>query len=140
MMDELGAGFYLAMHDLEIRGAGEVLGESQSGAMQEIGFNLFTEMLNRAVSRCSNRARSRTSAATGHRHRDQSAHAGAAAQRLRTRRPRATGALQAAGQLHSLDDIADAGRTGRSLRRTAAAGARRCSTATACACSASRSA
>ncbi len=49
MMDELGAGFYLAMHDLEIRGAGEVLGESQSGEMQEIGFNLFTEMLKRAV-------------------------------------------------------------------------------------------
>ena len=48
-MDELGAGFYLSMHDLEIRGAGEVLGENQSGAMQEIGFNLFTEMLNRAV-------------------------------------------------------------------------------------------
>jgi transcription-repair coupling factor (superfamily II helicase) len=48
-MDELGAGFYLAMHDLEIRGAGEVLGDSQSGEMQEIGFNLFTEMLNRAV-------------------------------------------------------------------------------------------
>jgi len=50
MMDQLGAGFYLAMHDLEIRGAGEVLGENQSGVMQEIGFNLFTEMLNRAVS------------------------------------------------------------------------------------------
>jgi transcription-repair coupling factor (superfamily II helicase) len=50
MMDELGAGFYLAMHDLEIRGAGEVLGESQSGEMQEVGFNLFTDMLNRAVS------------------------------------------------------------------------------------------
>ena len=50
MMDELGAGFYLAMHDLEIRGAGEILGENQSGSMQEIGFNLYTEMLNRAVS------------------------------------------------------------------------------------------
>ena len=49
MMDELGAGFYLAMHDLEIRGAGEVLGASQSGEMQEVGFNLFTEMLKRAV-------------------------------------------------------------------------------------------
>ena len=49
MMDELGAGFYLAMHDLEIRGAGEVLGANQSGEMQEVGFNLFTEMLNRAV-------------------------------------------------------------------------------------------
>ncbi|MGZ5088364.1 MAG: transcription-repair coupling factor, partial [Usitatibacter sp.] len=49
MMEELGAGFYLAMHDLEIRGAGEVLGESQSGQMQEVGFNLYTEMLNTAV-------------------------------------------------------------------------------------------
>ncbi|MCL2831235.1 MAG: transcription-repair coupling factor [Betaproteobacteria bacterium] len=48
-MEELGAGFYLAMHDLEIRGAGEVLGENQSGQMQEIGFNLYTEMLNRAI-------------------------------------------------------------------------------------------
>ncbi len=49
MMDELGAGFFLAMHDLEIRGAGEVLGESQSGEMQEIGFNLYADMLNHAV-------------------------------------------------------------------------------------------
>ena len=48
-MEELGSGFYLAMHDLEIRGAGEVLGDNQSGEMQEVGFNLFTEMLNRAV-------------------------------------------------------------------------------------------
>ena len=48
-MEELGAGFYLAMHDLEIRGAGEVLGDKQSGEMQEVGFNLFTDMLNRAV-------------------------------------------------------------------------------------------
>ena len=49
MMEELGSGFYLAMHDLEIRGAGEVLGESQSGEMQEIGFSLYSEMLNNAV-------------------------------------------------------------------------------------------
>jgi len=49
MMEDLGAGFYLAMHDLEIRGAGEVLGESQSGQMQEVGFGLYTEMLNAAV-------------------------------------------------------------------------------------------
>lgn len=48
-MEELGAGFYLAMHDLEIRGAGEVLGESQSGEMQEIGFNLYTTMLDAAI-------------------------------------------------------------------------------------------
>ena len=48
-MEELGSGFYLAMHDLEIRGAGEVLGDNQSGEMQEVGFNVFTDMLNRAV-------------------------------------------------------------------------------------------
>ncbi len=49
MMEELGSGFYLAMHDLEIRGAGEVLGESQSGEMQEVGFNLYADMLDHAV-------------------------------------------------------------------------------------------
>ena len=49
MMEDLGAGFYLAMHDLEIRGAGEVLGDSQSGGIQDIGFTLYTEMLNSAV-------------------------------------------------------------------------------------------
>jgi transcription-repair coupling factor (superfamily II helicase) len=49
MMEELGSGFYLAMHDLEIRGAGEVLGENQSGDIQQIGFSLYTEMLKRAV-------------------------------------------------------------------------------------------
>jgi transcription-repair coupling factor (superfamily II helicase) len=48
-MEELGSGFYLAMHDLEIRGAGEVLGESQSGEMLEIGFQLYSDMLNEAV-------------------------------------------------------------------------------------------
>ena len=50
-MEELGSGFYLAMHDLEIRGAGEVLGESQSGNMLEVGFQLYNEMLSEAV-RC----------------------------------------------------------------------------------------
>jgi len=48
-MEELGSGFYLAMHDLEIRGAGEVLGDSQSGEMQEIGFALYSQMLKEAV-------------------------------------------------------------------------------------------
>lgn len=48
-MEELGSGFYLAMHDLEIRGAGEVLGEHQSGNMLEIGFQLYNEMLADAV-------------------------------------------------------------------------------------------
>ncbi|TVO53233.1 transcription-repair coupling factor [Denitromonas halophila] len=48
-MEDLGSGFFLAMHDLEIRGAGEVLGENQSGEIQQIGFSLYTEMLKRAV-------------------------------------------------------------------------------------------
>ena len=49
-LEDLGAGFTLATHDLEIRGAGELLGEEQSGNMHAIGFNLFMEMLDRAVS------------------------------------------------------------------------------------------
>jgi transcription-repair coupling factor (superfamily II helicase) len=49
LMEELGSGFFLAMHDLEIRGAGEVLGESQSGEMQEVGFSLYVRMLDAAV-------------------------------------------------------------------------------------------
>ena len=48
-MEELGSGFYLAMHDLEIRGAGEVLGDNQSGNMMEVGFQLYNEMLALAV-------------------------------------------------------------------------------------------
>jgi transcription-repair coupling factor (superfamily II helicase) len=47
--DVLGSGFLLASHDLEIRGAGELLGESQSGQIESIGFNLYMEMLERAV-------------------------------------------------------------------------------------------
>ena len=53
-MEELGSGFYLAMHDLEIRGAGEVLGDKQSGDISEIGFQLYTEMLNKAVNSLKN--------------------------------------------------------------------------------------
>ncbi len=48
-LEDLGAGFVLATHDLEIRGAGELLGEGQSGQIQEIGFALYTELLERAV-------------------------------------------------------------------------------------------
>ena len=47
--DTLGAGFMLASHDLEIRGAGELLGDGQSGQIQEIGFGLYAELLDRAV-------------------------------------------------------------------------------------------
>jgi transcription-repair coupling factor (superfamily II helicase) len=48
-LEDLGAGFTLATHDLEIRGAGELLGEEQSGQITEIGFSLYTELLERAV-------------------------------------------------------------------------------------------
>jgi len=48
-LEELGVGFTLATHDLEIRGAGELLGEEQSGQIQEIGFSLYSELLERAV-------------------------------------------------------------------------------------------
>ena len=48
-MEELGAGFTLATHDLEIRGAGELLGDDQSGQIHEIGFSLYTDLLERAV-------------------------------------------------------------------------------------------
>jgi len=48
-LEDLGAGFTLATHDLEIRGAGELLGDEQSGQIQEIGYNLYMELLERAV-------------------------------------------------------------------------------------------
>jgi len=48
-LEELGAGFTLATHDLEIRGAGELLGEGQSGQIHEVGFSLYSEYLERAV-------------------------------------------------------------------------------------------
>jgi transcription-repair coupling factor (superfamily II helicase) len=48
-LEDLGAGFVLATHDLEIRGAGELLGEGQSGQIQEIGFSLYNEILSRTV-------------------------------------------------------------------------------------------
>ena len=48
-LEDLGSGFTLATHDLEIRGAGELLGDEQSGQIQEIGFSLYTELLARAV-------------------------------------------------------------------------------------------
>lgn len=48
-LEELGAGFTLATHDLEIRGAGELLGDEQSGEIQSVGFSLYSELLTRAV-------------------------------------------------------------------------------------------
>ena len=48
-IEDLGTGFTLATHDMEIRGAGELLGEDQSGQMQELGFSMYMEMLDKAV-------------------------------------------------------------------------------------------
>ncbi|MGR5471124.1 transcription-repair coupling factor, partial [Vibrio astriarenae] len=48
-LEDLGAGFTLATHDLEIRGAGELLGDEQSGQIQSVGFSLYMEMLEQAV-------------------------------------------------------------------------------------------
>ena len=48
-LEDLGAGFMLANHDLEIRGAGELLGEQQSGQIHEVGFTLYMDLLERAV-------------------------------------------------------------------------------------------
>ena len=48
-LEALGSGFTLATHDLEIRGAGELLGDTQSGQISEIGFSLYTDLLSRAV-------------------------------------------------------------------------------------------
>ncbi|HEY5715067.1 MAG TPA: transcription-repair coupling factor, partial [Psychromonas sp.] len=53
-LDTLGAGFTLATHDLEIRGAGELLGDEQSGQIASIGYNLYMEMLNQAVNALKN--------------------------------------------------------------------------------------
>ena len=53
-LDTLGAGFTLATHDLEIRGAGELLGDDQSGQISTVGYNLYMEMLNQAVTALQN--------------------------------------------------------------------------------------
>ena len=96
-MEELGSGFYLAMHDLEIRGAGEVLGENQSGNMMEVGFQLYNDMLSEAVQRAEGWARARPAEPLRRHHRDQPARPGAAARRLLRRRAHAAEPVQAAG-------------------------------------------
>ena len=53
-LEDLGSGFTLATHDLEIRGAGELLGDEQSGQIQAIGFSLYCELLERAVEALNN--------------------------------------------------------------------------------------
>ncbi len=99
MMEELGSGFYLAMHDLEIRGAGEVLGESQSGEIQEIGFSLYASMLEQAVRSLKAGEGADSRSRFRRLHRGQPARSRAAARHLLQRRARAPDAVQAAREL-----------------------------------------
>ena len=94
-MDELGAGFTLATHDLEIRGAGELLGEDQSGQMAEVGFSLYTELLERAVRVDQAGQDARRGRHRPLRRRRGPARAGADPRRLPARRARAPDAVQA---------------------------------------------
>ena len=129
MMEDLGSGFYLAMHDLEIRGAGEVLGESQSGEMQEVGFQLYNDMLRASVSALKSGREPDLGRAARRHHRDQPARAGAAAGALLRRRARAARAVQAARERRNPRRTRrHPGRTGRPLRPHArpGAGAARC--------------
>jgi transcription-repair coupling factor (superfamily II helicase) len=63
-LEDLGAGFMLATHDLEIRGAGEILGEEQSGHIEAIGFSLYMELLEEAVEVLKSGEKPRTDLAT----------------------------------------------------------------------------
>ena len=94
-MEDLGAGFTLATHDLEIRGAGELLGDEQSGQIHEIGFTLYMELLERAVACAEGRPHPGARPAARSRHRDRPGHSGAAARRLPAGRAHASGAVQA---------------------------------------------
>ena len=125
-MEELGSGFYLAMHDLEIRGAGEVLGENQSGNMLEVGFQLYNEMLAEAVRSLKAGQEPDLLAPLSVDDRDQPARAGAAARRLLRRRAPAPVVLQEAGERREgRADRRPARGDHRPLRQAAAAGRRR---------------
>ena len=133
-MEELGSGFYLAMHDLEIRGTGEVLGENQTGNMLEIGFQLYNEMLGEAVRCLKAGIEPDLMSPTERDHRNQPARPRPAARRLLRRRASAPVVLQKAGHRQNhRPDRRSAGRNRRPLRQTAPAGADAASTCTACA-------
>ena len=113
---ELGSGFKIAMRDLEIRGAGELLGEEQSGQIAAVGFEMYLSMLEEAPRSCRARDARGEAAPGGHRHRC----------------PRALGLHRLRGgpggpaPAHRLGPVAGgadrpAGRTGRPLRRTSRA-------------------
>ncbi len=76
-LDTLGAGFQLASHDLDIRGAGNLLGDEQSGHIREVGIELYQHMLEEAVAAARDGGRCRRRAARGVEPADHHRHAGA---------------------------------------------------------------
>ena len=72
-LDTLGAGFQLASHDLDIRGAGNLLGEEQSGHIKEVGYELYQQMLEEAVAAAEGRHRRRRADGRNGRRRSRSA-------------------------------------------------------------------
>ena len=141
MMEELGSGFYLAMQDLEIRGAGEVLGENQSGEIQQVGVSLYTEMLKRRGARPAARQGARPQPAARGGLRDQAPRPGPAP-------PTTTAATcRSASRFTSAWPTARARTNSRPCRRSSSTASarcphkpRRCSKPTACACWSSPSA
>ena len=99
-IEELGAGFALASHDLEIRGAGELLGESQSGAIDEIGFTLYAGTAQPCREKPPGRHDARYPGTATARYRGQSARTGAAAGELSAGRAPAADAVQAHCRLY----------------------------------------
>ena len=94
-LEDLGAGFVLATHDLEIRGAGEFLGEAQSGELSEVGLSHVPRDARARGHGDARGARAGAGAPAGREQRDRAARAGAAAGRLRAGRAPAAGALPA---------------------------------------------
>ena len=123
-LEDLGAGFTLATHDLEIRGAGELLGEEQSGQITEIGFSLYMDLLERAVAALKSGRAARTRPAPGPRRRDRSWAPRPAPGRLPAGCPYPAGALQAHRQRREPGGPArPQGRDDRPLRAPAPGGA-----------------
>ena len=108
-MEELGSGFYLAMHDLEIRGAGEVLGDNQSGNMHGGRLPALQRHAGRGGALAQGRPRARPAGAALGRDRDQPARAGAAARRLLRRRAhrgsRSTSGWRRASRAEQIDTL-----------------------------------
>ena len=91
-LDDLGGGFKLAAHDLEIRGAGNLLGKQQSGQIAAVGFELYQQMMEEAVQELRGAAR-----AAGRRAGDPARHPGLHSRELHPRRESAAGLLPPAG-------------------------------------------